>query len=339
MNGDGLEDLIYVSDDGLELGWFANLQNGNFGPKQVISENYHLPYQIILGDIDGDDLNDLVALTNTGQWELIWYKNLGSGAFQVQAPIDTFTSHLSGIFLVDMDHDGDEDLLIAGYSTYDTYWYLNNGTGQFGESSYMGGIIPEELFLVDLNSDNAHDLLIHFNNSALVWMANDGTPFDWGLDSNYYKLNRLDIQNVRDMTPIDFDLDGDIDIITTSINLYAKVTLLDNDGSGSFSSTPIIDDPPYGYTFYISANDFDLDGDVDVILSTYSQSLWSYENLGDNTLGERNLLGSSQSGGNRPYAIDIDGDGMLDILTANAYYNKIGWLRNEGRKVVLELQD
>ncbi len=149
----------------------------------------------------------------------------------------------------------------------------------------------------------------------------------------------MDIQNVRDMTPIDFDLDGDIDIITTSINLYAKVTLLDNDGSGSFSSTPIIDDPPYGYTFYTSVNDFDLDGDIDVILSSAYQSIWSYENLGDNTLGTESYIGSRERGGGKLIAFDFDGDGMLDILTANAYYNKIGWLRNEGRKVVLELQE
>ena len=131
--------------------------------------------------------------------------------------------------------------------------------------------------------------------------------------------------NPEDLYALDFDADGDLDILTGGINSWAYWH--ENDGSGVFEERLIISGDRGGRHVY--PVDVDGDGDADVFShDTSGDELAWHENDGSGVFVERVI--ATTPGNAVLHAADLDGDGDADLLAALRSDNRIAWYENVG---------
>ena len=126
-----------------------------------------------------------------------------------------------------------------------------------------------------------------------------------------------DIGSSSNYSTVDINMDGDTDVIVGD-------GYFDNDGSGNFIFIPTSTNG-----IQLLPTDFDGDGDIDILATSYNEELGSiivwYENNGDLNFIEH--LVSTDGAGNI-YAADMDADGYMDVLTST--YVAFTWFNNDG---------
>ncbi|MDB9853778.1 FG-GAP-like repeat-containing protein [Candidatus Marinimicrobia bacterium] len=251
----------------------------------------------------------------------------------------------------DVDADGDNDILFIEGLNKILLAINNNGTYdeviEIITVNYGTGI-----YLIDLNNDNALDILIGtFWSPGLVWIENDGL-------GNFSEVDTISTLRPNDVEIVDLDNDGDIDIaicdhdghgfiyendsggnftlytfsenqnlydlaiydfdndgykdIVSSSSVDDIVTLFYNDGSFAFSAVDIYTD--LGDAWVLNTADFDGDDDIDIIIwDRFDITLNILVNDGNENFS-REIISTHTSG--YPYIIDVidfDDDGDLDI--------------------------
>jgi hypothetical protein len=179
-------------DDG-ETSWLENLGGWKF--EQRVLQRLSGPINAIPADINGDKLPDIVALVSQ-EWEEIWaFINDGKGTLAPRMLWGSTNADFgsSWMTLVDMDRDGDPDILYANGDAFEyappnsrpwqgVQWLENRGDLKFELHRMIdqqGVTSPEAL---DLDGDGDLDvLLVNANNDwdnpeapSLLWLENDG---------------------------------------------------------------------------------------------------------------------------------------------------------------------
>ena len=133
----------------------------------------------------------------------------------------------------------------------------------------------------------------------------------------------------------DFDQDGDLDVIVSSMRSPALYWVENTDGQGLFGSRTVISEHLDGYFWHIDLADLDADGWVDVIAMLEGQSarlVW-FKNPGaqPGPWPMSVLEAPNTEFCSGPLAIaDLDGDADLDISAYNCERG-LFWLVNEGQ--------
>jgi hypothetical protein len=129
----------------------------------------------------------------------------------------------------------------------------------------------------------------------------------------------------------DIDNDGFMDIIVLSVG-YQQILWFRNDGTGGFDEYFKIGDVDVARR--MSVVDINLDGLLDVLTfedAVIDKLIW-YENLGGGEFGPRITIADDISYPTDVDAIDLNGDGDLDIISTD-WYGTILWYENLGGEI------
>lgn len=141
INDDGVIDVVVgfeaISNPG-KLAWYEGPQNAtDTWPERIISNNVIGPMSIDVGDLDQDGDLDVVVgehnLTNPSSARTYVFENAnGAGTSWIEHLVHTGDEHHDGTQLVDIDGDGDLDIISIGWNSTAVTLYENkalNGGG------------------------------------------------------------------------------------------------------------------------------------------------------------------------------------------------------------------
>lgn len=241
---------------------------------------------LAVGDINGDGLED-VFFGSSKRNESKMYLQQKDGTFIEETPEiikkDNVFEDVDAVF-VDVDNDGDLDLAVA--SGGNEYWgeseylqqriYINSGNGSFEHKITLEGayLTASCVLPADVNNDGLVDLF--FGGRAV--------PNNYGkIPKSYLFLNKgngqftdvtsqyaeglSDVGLVKNGEWTDIDLDGDPDLVLALE--WGAVTLFVNDGDKLKKQAV---SKHTGWWKFVSAGDYDGDGDVDIIAGNTGQN-------------------------------------------------------------------
>ncbi|MCH7561316.1 MAG: VCBS repeat-containing protein, partial [Thaumarchaeota archaeon] len=186
--------------------------------------------------------------------------------------ISTTADAAFSVFAIDVDGDGDIDVLSASANDDTIAWYENNGSESFTQRIISTTAdSARSVFAIDVDNDGDIDVLsASANDDTIAWYENNGSE-------SFTEHNISTTANsARSVFAIDVDNDGDIDVLSASLD-DDKITWYENNGSESFTQR-IISTTADG-AFSVFAIDVDGDNDTDVLSASFidDKIAW-YEN-------------------------------------------------------------
>ncbi|MBZ5665211.1 MAG: FG-GAP-like repeat-containing protein [Acidobacteriia bacterium] len=247
-------------------------------------------YTFAVGDFNNDKKLDLVTVNNSNVWGLGLILGNGDGTFQPPVEVvgnDTYGA-FGGIVAGDFNKDGNLDfavLWLVGYGPVQLGVYLNNGQGHFTPgNNYMIGAstvhVARSLATADLNGDGKLDLIapdISNSTVAVLYGKGDGTFQDPVEFASLYTSTGVAIG--------DFNKDGKPDIVVaaTAAKPYGGISVLINNGNGTFQSPVIYPDPGGVDNGLVAVADLNADGKLDVVESSENSNVAVFLGNGNGT--------------------------------------------------------
>ncbi|MCL4858857.1 MAG: VCBS repeat-containing protein [Caldilineaceae bacterium] len=335
LDNDTALDAITASFDGARI-W---LNGGGDQPIGRFHEAQHLEdgwgQAVALGDLDGDGDLDAVVLYFGGEYNArIWLNGEGGdppGTFRPGQALAGATSNPEGVALVDVDNDGDLDIILA--SAFGSELWLNgvggDPVGVFRKSDQQ---FPAATRVAagDLNGDGNVDLVFTGWGMTEVWLNGGG-----GTAPGVFRRTQQIELVAADLALGDLDGDGDLDLFLVFAAGYGQNQIWLNGAGGDAPGT--FRDSGRRIKNVNSSSvgliDLDGDGDLDAFITTGATVVESQSNLiwlnnGDGTgrITEQ-CLGAEPS---LAVALgDLTGDGFPDAFVGN-FGADLVWLNGAG---------
>lgn len=289
-------------------------------------DDFASPYTgpVAVGDFDNSGHLGL-AIGEINNQAVVILLGQGNGTFAVSSA--TFANAqgmpTSALGAADFNADGNLDLAIANEISGISPLVLGYGKGAFTAtgSLYTAGL-PLGAAVGDFNADGKLDVAEVGEGGGPNAPGGSGMAVSLGNgDGTFTQATGSPISLGKSLSAIvaaDFNGDGKLDLAVTDSAGNAVIILLGN-GDGTFTATP---DSPIAVGTQpdaIVAGDFNNDGKLDLAIANYADgTVTLLLGKGDGTFTQ--ATGSPYSVGKGPYKIvaaDFNGDGKLDLATAN----------------------
>ena len=281
----------------------------------------------VLGDFDNDEHDDLATVSTQG---VRLFHDDGHGNFvdvTEKVGLPATIEGAVGVTFVDVDHDGDLDLIVTGSHTR---LFRNNGNSTFTDVTVERGFdIPNTVGVVasDLNNDRAIDLVLTGEKTTILLNPREGA---------FKKLDAFGATAptaTRGVVAFDFDKDGWMDLAFTS-GAAPALTVWRNVKGQSFER---VDLPASTLTegFGLTAVDYDNDGWLDLVAAGAGPKggvLQAWRNVQGRFTDDSSRVGMTAVSLKQPrqvFAGDLDGDNDADLIVTDAVAAPVR-LRNDG---------
>ncbi len=235
LDNDGDLDVLSASQDDKKIAWYQNNGDETFGEQNIMTSSANNAHCVFADDIDGDGLNDIIA----DAMDIFWYKNNGTGYFSNNKSIDDLRDAQS-IHTVDIDQDGDIDIVTAYFNPGEILWYKNNGNAEFslGNVIYSDAFYARYAYPADLDNDGDCDIIAATAEpDEIMWFENKG-----GGAFGSKKSISTQVKNPMSVVAADLDGDNDLDVLSSSYG-DNKVAWYENLGIYTSLNTPETGDP------------------------------------------------------------------------------------------------
>ncbi len=272
---------VFPSD--VPAGKLARVGADGAGAPQVLLEGLERPVQCLSEDLNGDGRRDLLVC-GFGNYlgRLAWHERRADGGFTPHELMPKPGAVHAEIR--DVDHDGDPDLIVLmAQGREGVFLYENNGKGEFNVRTLLEfhpafGSVSFEL--ADMDGDGHEDLVLANGDNGEY-----PSPFKRYhgvrifLNDGRYRFTERWFHPVHGAFHVvarDFDGDGDRDLAAISFfadysGAPAEAFLhFENRGGLKFEAQTIAG-TTRGRWLTMDAGDADGDGDVDVVLGSFSQ--------------------------------------------------------------------
>ncbi len=240
LDGDGDADVLFASNADGEIAWYENTdEQGGFSSKNVISNNVDGARAIYAADLDSDGDKDVLSASSSfgGVNKIAWYRNT-AGGFASQNVISKNIKGAKSVFAVDVDGDGDQDVLSASQNDGKIAWYENtSGYGTFSDQKEISTTAAgaHSVYTADLDGDGDQDVLAAFD--KLAWYENVDAQGTFSAQKVISSSGQFGAVFAADL-----DADGDPDVLSSS-RKGDRIAWYSNDiemGEGFSNPKPII---------------------------------------------------------------------------------------------------
>jgi len=201
LDDDGDVDVLGASMDSSDVIWWENDGKESF-TKHLIDADYQSASAVYGVDLDDDKDIDIVAGALDDY--VAWFENDGNENL-TRADISDWSSDFEPIHQVlplDLDSDGDIDVLGVEWDGSSIAWWENDGSESFAEHSISAAV--EAVYASDLDRDG--DMDVQGAGSYAAWWQNDG--------SQNFSKHTIDSGEATSIYTSDVDGDGDLDLLT-----------------------------------------------------------------------------------------------------------------------------
>lgn len=292
LNDDIFLDILVCG--GTKLVWFANNGDGTFSSENTISSSLTDAFYVSPGQIDGNTTID-VMVCSAGANEVLWFSNDGTGTFtQGSEAVDNTLSRPSLISLKDVDNDGDLDAFISTTITPSggnptpngIELFINNlvGSGTVSFTKETDAVSENKIYMFDTAFEDPDDFQNTVIFAADFGFGNQGSLYRIEEGGSGYSENAIatSLLNPATIQLVDMDNDDLNDLVVSSGSSgggVVKLTWLKNNGDGSYASDETID-TAQNVVYSFTSQDFDLDGDMDIVSIAFSDNEVNFiENL------------------------------------------------------------
>lgn len=326
LDGDFDEDLLVVDETSMRL--YRN-DGGRFtditASAKLDVRSTGRAVGAVAGDYDNDGKVDLCLLREDGP--RLFHQAAGGTFEDVTAAALGSAAAVAGVrtgAFVDVDHDGDLDLVIAGSGP--VRLLRNNGTGTFADIAAAAGLASAAtaaVAIVPTDYDNRRDIdlaIVGERGPVLFQNRRDGTFADVARDVGLAATGA-----VRGVAAGDVNKDGFTDFLFLRGDQPATFAM--SDGRGRFTMR----DAPRETAGLVAAQllDYDNDGLLDLI-GAAPAGLRLFRNLGTRWADVSGRAAPGAAAGVSQIAVaDLDGDGDSDVVTRTARGDVQVW-RNDG---------
>lgn len=276
-----------------------------------------------------------------------FYERTGGGERKILQ--DTLRRPVRAAF-GDVNEDGTEDVVICsfGFELGKLAWY----DGKNGKENVLKNLPgARNVFITDMNNDGKKDIVV------LMTQAREGVFVFYNQGKGHFEEKQvLSFSPVFGSSHIqlaDFNNDGFADIVYSngdnadfsySFKNYHGVRIFENDGKNGFKEKFFY--PVYGAAESHTA-DFDLDGDLDIVMISYfpdkkqvpNEGFLYLENTGNYHFKVSSFPQAKDGNWMTMHVADMDNDGDLDVIigayergSANSSGQKLEMVILENRK-------
>lgn len=244
--------------------------------------------------------------------------------------VDDDIPEASMVLGVDIDGDGDVDVVGASIEVNAVLWWENTaGDGEtWFQRSTGSAVHPTAIHAGDLDGDGDLDVLAAGWPKEIAWY--DNAP--WEVTSDVEHDVAHDTSKIDDRVAVaDIDGDGDLDVFSAPISTHFIEWWENTDGVGATWVQHELEDC-FDMTSSLVSADLDGDGDADVaaVSAATDEVAWWENAAGDGTLWLEHEIEDNSDGAVSLHAVDLDGDGDIDLVAAARYAGQVTWWENVG---------
>ena len=218
FNEDGYPDVYGSSPYGNKLRWFRN--DGSFSFTSFIVGSPSGARGCAKGDFDGDGDMDVAGAMGGSPYTIYWFENDISGGTTSNWGSTTITSGVlsepTGQYAMDVDGDGDMDLVAKSLANTDLYWFENINNGSSWDAHQITSNLLGSTYQIwggDVDLDGDNDIgCTNLSGDNAFWLEN--TNGDGSAWSN--RIIKQGMDDTRDILFSEYNVSGVVDVFVCS---------------------------------------------------------------------------------------------------------------------------